>query len=138
MGEEVVLPFAYVDLCQLAAAHKVQMTAASSAASWLPTYSGAYPFSPFLIFSIIGKDNTFFLNSPLLAQLFLIHARFRQDRPSQYLICHHIKNPNPFFLSKNCNTVSCKNPMIMMSMTRPCDTIQRLSIRLHFGNRQCG
>ena len=90
MGEEVVLPFAYVDLCQLAAAHKVQMTAASSAASWLPTYSGAYPFSPLLIFSIVGKVNTFFLNSPLLAQLFLIHARFRHDRLPQYLTSHHI------------------------------------------------
>ena len=45
MGEEVVQPFAYVDLGQLAAAYKVQMTAASSAASWLPTYSGTYPFS---------------------------------------------------------------------------------------------
>ena len=28
---------------------------------------------------------------------------------------------NLFF--QNCNTVSCKNPMIMMSMTRPCDIV---------------
>ena len=37
-----------------------------------------------------GKVNTFFLNSLPLAQLFLIHARFRHDRPPQYLTCPHI------------------------------------------------
>ena len=91
-----------------------------------------YPFSPLLIFSIVGKDNTFFLNSLLLAQLFLIHARFRHDRPPQHLThtnpwCHW-NTPmasriwTPFSLFKNCNTVSCKNwknPVVMMSMTYP-------------------
>ena len=45
MGEEVVQPFAYVSLCQLAAAHKGVDDGSTLAASWLPTYSGTYPFS---------------------------------------------------------------------------------------------
>ena len=44
-----------------------------------------------------GQVNSFFLNSLLLAQLFLIHARFRHDRPPQHLTSHHIKLPKPIF-----------------------------------------
>ena len=44
-----------------------------------------------------GKVNTFFLNSLLLAQLFPIHVRFRQDQPPQHLTFHHIKNPKHIF-----------------------------------------
>ena len=66
-----------------------------------------------------GQVNTFFLNSLPLAQLFLIHARFRHDRPPQHLTCPPTPSPPKtyFFLFKNCNTVSCKNAIIMMSMT---------------------
>ena len=72
------------------------------------TNSGAYPFSPLMIFSIEAKLILFW-NSLLLTQIFLIHVRFRQDDQRDTSLVNTSRIQNPFFLSKNCNTVSCKN-----------------------------
>ena len=47
-----------------------------------------------------GQVNTFFLNSLPLAQLFLIHARFRQDDHRNTSLSTTSSSRTPFFLSK--------------------------------------
>ena len=133
MGEEVVQPFAYISLCQLAAAHKGVDDGSTLAASWLPTYSGTYPFSfpglqsatcifrpipvhqfrwypfsPLLIFSIVGKVNTFLKLSPFSPNL--SDSRPLPSRPTTATL--HFpphQESKTIFPFQNCNTVSCKD-----------------------------